>query len=562
MSVITETGSTTAGSTETAAEPTGSRAASLDHTLHGRFLRGLALAPDRPAFRVGGVDVSYTEAHEQALAWAGALRHAAPAGTDGPRVVAILATKTPEAYIGLLAALYLGAVAVPVNPDFPAARNRSIITAAGVDAVITDRRGLAALDVLTADQDDRDATDGPLLVLVPGAEPRPDVITATPRETALTAPLPADAEDTAYILFTSGSTGRPKGVPTSHRAADSYFRTLDARYGFGPDDVFSQTFDLTFDCAMFDLFCAWGAGGCVVPIPMQAYRDLPGFLAEQRMTVWFSTPGGIALARRTGALSPGALPGLRWSLFAGEPLHRQDAEDWLRAAPQSVVENLYGPTELTITVTAHRLSPGTPDERYVNGVVPIGPVHDSLGQLLLAPDGSVDTGTDGGGSEAGEGELCITGPQMFSGYLDPAEDAGRFLEHDGRRWYRTGDRVRRYPDGEIAYVGRADDQVQVQGWRVELSEVSHSVRRLPGVEDAVTVAAAVGGSHELVTFYTGEPAASADLARRLTADLPKAMVPRLFQHLEEFPMNPNRKIDRSTLRSRAEALLDRGRIRS
>ncbi|MDF9815665.1 AMP-binding protein [Streptomyces sp. SPB162] len=551
MSVITET--------VTAARPVGT-AASLDHTLHGRFLRGLAISPDRPAFRTAGRDVSYTEAHQTALAWAGALRHAAPGAGAGPRVVAILATKTAEAYIGLLAALYLGAVAVPVNPDFPAARNRSILAAAGVDAVITDRRGLAGLDAVTAGRDDQSAADGPLPVLVPGAEPdpdRPDLITVAPPETALEAPLPADAEDTAYILFTSGSTGRPKGVPTSHRAADSYFRTLDARYGFGPDDVFSQTFDLTFDCAMFDLFCAWGAGGCVVPIPMQAYRDLPGFLAEQRMTVWFSTPGGIALARRTGALSPGALPGLRWSLFAGEPLHRQDAEDWLRAAPDSVVENLYGPTELTITVTGHRLSPATPDERYVNGVVPIGPVHDALDALLLAPDGSVDAGAG-----AGEGELCITGPQMFSGYLDPAEDAGRFLIHDERRWYRTGDRVRRYPDGEIAYVGRADDQVQVQGWRVELSEVSHSVRGLPGVEDAVTVAAAVGGSHELVTFYTGEPAASADLARRLTADLPKAMVPRLFQHLEEFPMNPNRKIDRSTLRSRAEALLDRGRIRS
>ncbi|MCZ4125283.1 AMP-binding protein [Streptomyces sp. H39-S7] len=556
MSVITETAATRSAGTT----------ASLDRTLHGRFLRGLAISPDRPAFRTAGRDVSYTEAHESALAWAGALRNAAPgvAGSSGaagssagPRVVAILATKTPEAYIGLLAALYLGAVAVPVNPDFPAARNRSILTAAGVDAVITDRRGLAVLDTLAAGWD-----DAPPLVLVPDGEPRADVITATPPETALEAPLPADAEATAYILFTSGSTGRPKGVPTSHRAADSYFRTLDARYGFGPDDVFSQTFDLTFDCAMFDLFCAWGAGGCVVPIPMQAYRALPAFLAEQRMTVWFSTPGGIALARRTGALSPGALPGLRWSLFAGEPLHRQDAEDWLRAAPRSVVENLYGPTELTITVTAHRLSPGTPDERYVNGVVPIGPVHGSLDALLLAPDGSVDGDSKGKGEGESEGELCITGPQMFAGYLDPAEDANRFLDHDGRRWYRTGDRVRRYPDGEIAYVGRADDQVQVQGWRVELSEVSHSVRGLPGVEDAVTVAAAVGGSHELVTFYTGEPAASADLARRLTADLPKAMVPRLFQHLEEFPMNPNRKIDRSTLRSRAEALLDRGRIRS
>ncbi|KJY42198.1 AMP-dependent synthetase, partial [Streptomyces sp. NRRL B-1568] len=453
--------------------------ASLDGTLHGRFLRGLARAPHRPAFRIDGHETTYAEAHEQALAWAGALRDATPGGA--PRVVAVVATKSAEAYTGLLAALYLGATAVPLHPGFPAARNRAILTAAGADAAVADASGLAALDALLAEDD-------PLPVLAPGARSarRPGLITEAPAHTALDAPLPAAPEDAAYILFTSGSTGRPKGVPTSHRATDSYFRTLDARYDFGPDDVFSQTFDLTFDCAVFDLFCAWGAGGCVVPLPMRAYRALPEFLAAERMTVWFSTPGAIALARRTGALAPGSLPGLRWSLFAGEPLHRHDAEEWQQAAPGSAVENLYGPTELTITVSAHRLAPATPDERYVGGVVPIGPVHTSLGHLLLAPDGSVD---------GDEGELCITGPQMFTGYLDPAEDTGRFLDHDGRRWYRTGDRVRRYPDGDIAYLGRADDQVQVQGWRVELSEVGHGVRGLDGVEDAVAVAVPAAGSH-------------------------------------------------------------------
>jgi amino acid adenylation domain-containing protein len=515
----------------------------LEHALHGRFLRGLAVSPDRPAFRVDGRETTYTEAHHRALAWAGALLHAKPAR---PRVVAVLATKTEEAYVGLLAALYLGAVAVPVHPEFPAARNRAILDAAGVDSVVADARGLAALKGLLTAEDD-------IRVLAPGAvTDLPGAITETPASTALPGPRPVAAEDTAYILFTSGSTGRPKGVPTTHRATASYFRTLDARYGFGPDDVFSQTFDLTFDCAMFDLFCAWGSGGCVVPLPMRAYHALPEFLAEQRMTVWFSTPAAIALARRTGALREGSFTTLRWSLFAGEPLHRHDAEEWLRAAPQAVLENLYGPTELTITVTSHRLSEVTPDERYVNGVVPIGSVYGTLGHVLVAPDGSTDTD---------EGELCVTGPQMFSGYLDPAQDEGRFLEHDGKRWYRTGDRVRRYDDGELAYLGRADDQVQVQGWRVELSEVSHSLRGLDGVQDAHTVAVPSGGSHELVAFYTGIPAEPADLARRLNAVLPKAMVPRLFQHLEEFPMNANRKIDRTALRSRAQTLLDRGRAR-
>ncbi|MEU6479255.1 AMP-binding protein [Streptomyces sp. NPDC047017] len=503
------------------------------HSLHGLFLRGLALSPDRECFRVDGQGTTYTEAHRAALALAGAL---VAACRGIPRTVAVLGSKSGEAYTGLLAALYLGARAVPLHPDFPAARNRAVLEAAEADAVVADARGERAFE--------RIGVPGVPLVAA-GA----DRFAGTP----LAEPRTVDPEDTAYILFTSGSTGRPKGVPTTHRAADSYFRTLRARYDFGPGDVFTQTFDLTFDCAMFDLFCAWGAGARVVPLPMRAYRALPEFLAEERVTVWFSTPAAIALARRSGALAAGALDGLRWSLFAGEPLHRHDAEAWQAAAPHSTVENLYGPTELTITVTVHRLAAHTPDERYVNGVVPIGPVHAALDHVLVAPDGS--TGGD-------EGELCVTGPQMFDGYLDPAEDEGRFLVHEGRRWYRTGDRVRRWPDGEIAYLGRADDQVQVQGWRVELSEISHAVRALDGVEDAVTVAVPVGGSHELAAFYTGRPAQRALLAKELSAGLPKATVPRLLVHLDEFPMNANRKIDRAALRARALTLLDGGRGRS
>ncbi|MEV7195519.1 AMP-binding protein [Streptomyces sp. NPDC093510] len=534
--------------------------------LHGRFLRGLAVAPHRPAFRVDGHEVTYAEAHAKALAWAGALAHATE---ELPRTVAVLATKSEEAYVGLLAALYLGAAAVPMHPGFPAARNRAVLEAAAVDAVIADRHGLAALDALPE--------PGPgVPVLAPSAagtdrtgtdrngtdRTGPDVLTRAPAGTALLAPREVRHEDIAYILFTSGSTGRPKGVPTTHGATDSYFRTLDARYGFGPDDVFTQTFDLTFDCAMFDLFCAWGAGGCVVPLSARAYHSLPAYLAEQQVTVWFSTPGAIALARRAGALAPGALPGLRWSLFAGDVLHRKDADEWQAAAPASAVENLYGPTELTITVTAHRLAPDTPDERYVNGAVPIGTLHDTLDAVLLAPGGT-DAAAPAAGDGAVEGELCVTGPQMFSGYLDPAEDEGRFVERAGRRYYRTGDRVRRYADGEIAYLGRADDQAQVNGWRVEPAEVGHSLRGLDGVEDAVVVAVetAPGGGHQLAGFYTGRRESPAVLARHLAEELPAATVPRLLHHLDEFPLNANRKTDRTALKELAAILLDGGGTR-
>lgn len=483
-----------------------------------RFGRGRTASPDGDALRTADTTITYREMHETALRWAAAL----PQGRPGaPTVVGVLAGKTAPAYLGLLAALYSGATVVPLNPDFPAARLRQMLTLARVSALVVDDIG-------------RERLPG----ILDGGEPLPVLDPARPPAgPGLAAPRPVCPVDAAYVLFTSGSTGNPKGVPISHASIAHYFGLLDQRYDFTPADVFSQTFDLNFDCAMFDLFCAWGAGATVQTIPPHEYRDLPRFLAEKRVTVWFSTPSAIALVRRLGGLGPGSMPGLRWSFFAGEALNCHDVEDWLAAAEKSTVENLYGPTELTVTITGYRWTPSTP-EIAVNGLVPIGAMHPGHEHLLLG---------DGDVADDVEGELCITGPQLTTGYLDPADDRGRFLDRDGARWYRTGDRVRLLPGGVLTYLGRLDNQVQVQGWRVELAEVDHALRSGTGVQDAVTVAVPVDGSTELVSFYTGEPVAASELARRLRDFLPHGMIPKAFVNVSEFPLNANRKVDRRAL---------------
>ncbi|MGA4838250.1 AMP-binding protein [Streptomyces sp. G45] len=488
--------------------------------LHERFLRGLALSPNRPAVRVDADTLTYEEMHDLALRRAGALLARAP---RGPHAVAVLADKSLTAYVGILAALYAGATVVPLNPRFPAERTRRMLTAAGVSTVIADPVGRAALA----------ATELDLPVL--------DEDAAGP---ALAAPVAVRPSDVAYVLFTSGSTGRPKGVPITHEANRHYFTLLDRRYDFGPADVFCQNVGLNFDCAMFELFCAWGRGAPVHAIPPAAHRDLPAFFAERGMTVWFSTPSGISFIRKMGGLTPGSMPTLRWSFFAGEALLCDDAADWAAAAPQSKIENLYGPTELTVTITGHRWSPETSPKQAVNGVVPIGRVHPGHDHLLLDEGGADGTGA----VSPTEGELCVAGPQMTPGYLDPADNDGRFLERDGRRWYRTGDRVRRLDDGELVYLGRLDAQVQIQGFRVELAEVDHVVRQCTGVQNAATVTRpAPGGGLELVLYYTGERIPAAALRRELSAHLPDPMVPKAFRHVNEFPLNANHKVDRARL---------------
>ncbi|WP_326565410.1 AMP-binding protein [Amycolatopsis rhabdoformis] len=491
---------------------------SLTGGLHSRFLRGLALSEGGTAVRVGDQDLTYGRLHEQALQWGGALADA------GARTVGVLAGKGISAYAGILAGLYAGATVVPLRPDFPAARTAQMVQAAGVDAMVVDARGSALLpEVFT----------GPT-VLSPETKVRG----------ALSEPKQVRPEDSAYVLFTSGSTGRPKGVRIGHGATEHYFGLLDQRYDFTPEDVFSQTFDLNFDCAMFDLFCAWGAGAPAVVLPGTAYRDLPAFVAERGLTVWFSTPSAIDLVRRTGGLTPGALPGLRWSFFAGEALMVGDTAAWREAAVNATVENLYGPTELTITVAGYRWDDEETPRVAVNGVVPIGAVHEGHEHLLLG-DGDVE--------EAEEGELAIAGPQLTPGYLDPADERGRFLERAGRRYYRTGDRVRRIGD-DLAYLGRLDSQVQVLGWRVELTEVEHALRDC-GVRDAVALGVPGDAGLELFVFYTGGERPAIELVRALRKVLPEGVIPRRYRHLAEFPLNSNRKIDRKALAAEAAGLL-------
>ncbi|WP_406492325.1 AMP-binding protein [Streptomyces sp. NBC_00846] len=481
-----------------------------DGTLTGWFLRGLALGPGAEALRAGADRVTYGELHERALALAGAVTAAVPGGR--PRRVGLLGARSVTAYAGHLAAGYAGAAVVPLNPAFPAERTAHMITAAGVDVLIVAAEGEAALPALA------------------GVVDRVPVVRWPSPHAPLTGLRPADPDDVAYILFTSGSTGRPKGVPVLHRNVDAYLRFVHDRYRFHPGDVFSQTFDLTFDLSVFDLYGAWGAGGTLVSVPPTAYASLERFVADHGITVWFSAPSLISqLSRRPRGLAADSMPSLRWSLFCGEPLLAHDATCWQSAAPASAVENLYGPTELTISCTVHRWDPVRSPGRCVNGMVPIGTFHPGLRYLVH------------------EGELCVTGDQMFPGYLDPADDEGRFLDVDGARWYRTGDLVRERDDGELACLGRLDQQVQIHGIRVELAEVECALRRVDGVRDAVVVAA----DGELTAYLLGTVRPPAELARSLAEFLPRPLVPRRFVHLDAYPLNANRKVDRKELTARA-----------
>ncbi|MEU9835628.1 AMP-binding protein [Streptosporangium sp. NPDC048047] len=499
----------------------------MERTLHRWFADSAARHGERVALEVGGGRHTYAEL--EALSRRLAAEIVAACG-EPPARVGLYAARSLLAYAGYLAIQRLGATAVPLNPSAPAARNRAVTAAAGPGLVLADaglRPPVLPAATLAVSLDRLDAPPR----VVPDA-------------------FPAGPDDLAYVLFTSGSTGVPKGVPLRHRSVDAYLSHVVPRYELGPGCRLSQTFDLTFDLSVFDMFAAWGSGATlVVPAPYDLLKPV-AFVAREELTHWFSVPSVVSLAMRLRRLTPGAMPSLRWSLFCGEPLTLPQAAAWRTAAPGSVLENLYGPTELTISCAEYRLpaDPGRWPETS-NGTVPIGTPYPGVEHLVV----------DGGGRPAAEGELLLRGVQRFPGYADPGVNRGRFARFDGVAardaataggtvapdlWYRTGDRVA-WCDGTLVHLGRLDQQVKISGHRVEPGEVEAALRDRPGVVEAVVLAVrGRDGELGLEAACTGTGLDPVALVRGVAEVLPGYMVPRSVTILEELPLNANGKVDR------------------
>lgn len=504
--------------------------------LGAGLLRHAAARPDHVALTIGRRDYTYEETATTARRWAALLVEACG---GPPGRVGVFAHRSETSYLGVAAALFAGAAFVPLNRRFPVARTRAMLERADLDALIVDPASAAQLPDVIA------GLPRPPLILLPGTAraevagldgirvlDAADLAAATALER-----LPeVSGEDLAYLLFTSGSTGTPKGVPVTHANAGAFLDVNQARYGLTPEDRLTQTFDQTFDLSVFDLFMAWESGARVCS--MESIELLAPFryLERNEISVWFSVPSVAAVLRKRGVLKPGTMPTLRWSLFCGEALPRASAEAWQAAAPHSVLENLYGPTELTIACTVHRWDPATSPAACVHDNVPIGRPYPGLHTLVV--DERLAPVPDGG-----TGELCVAGPQTTPGYWRAPElTAERYVERDGRTYYRTGDLVRLQHD-EFVCLGRNDQQVQVGGHRVELGEIEAALRRAGAVE-AVCLAHPEDGTITAVVSGDVDPDALLEAAG---TGLPAYMVPRTAHVIGEMPVNGNGKVDRNAL---------------
>ena len=513
----------------------------FDRSLRSGFLRQVALRPDGPALVVKDRTLSYGELDVTVRRWAGTV--VARLGTPAERV-GVLGSRSLVSYTAALAALYSGAAFVPLNPRFPADRTRAMIERAGLDAIFVDK--LASTQLATV----LDGLDQPPPVWLPEGEDADILASAKPLEEL----PPLSPDRVAYLLFTSGTTGIPKGVPIIHSNVCALVDWAVNRYQIRPKDRFSQTFDQTFDLSVFDLFVAWEAGACVYAMSPVDLLAPGGFINKNQLTVWFSVPSIPAQMRKRNLLRPETLPTLRWSLFCGEPLPRETAEKWQAAAPNSIVENLYGPTELTIACTVHRWDPNNSAALCVNDMVPIGVPYPGLtavlvdDELCIVPEGT-------------PGELCLCGAQTSPGYWkDPVRTAERFVKipasgQPDAVFYRTGDLARQLPNGEYVCLGRTDHQIKVLGFRVELGEIEGVLLQGKGVVQAVAVGWPVveGTAKGIVAFVSGAAIGTAELLAACKASLADYMVPSRIVYMEEMPLNANGKVDRAALKMRLES---------
>jgi amino acid adenylation domain-containing protein len=518
-------------------------------TLRDGFLHSVEQWGERPALEVAGERLTYAELFERSASVAATLVGEGP--PEGPRLTASFAYRTPTAFVGVLAPLLAGQGYVPLNPCFPIERNRLIFERSGVRSLIVGGEALPQVEELVAG-----AAPG-LLIVVPDSDEVARSAARLPQHRILGAghlaeaegwrPVDVDPGSPAYLLFTSGSTGVPKGVMVSHDNALHYVDVLTERYGITEEDRFSQMAELTFDNSVLDMFVAWERGACVCCPPGKLLSRPGRFIRESGLTVWFSVPSTAIIMRRLGMLKPGSYPTLRWSLFAGEALPAEVAAAWLEAAPNSIVENLYGPTEVTVDCTIYRWDPERSPAECEQGVVPIGrPLPDM--QVLIADEQLREVGP-------GEsGELLVAGPQVGLGYWrDPERTAQAFVIPPERRevYYRTGDRVRRpaTPDGPITYLGRLDHQIKVRGIRIELGEVEAAIRTATGIDAVVALGwpVTMTGADGIVAFVGDLGVDESRTLSLLRQRLPAQMLPREIHKLAELPLNANGKFDRREL---------------
>lgn len=493
-----------------------------DLCLHTLFEAQVEATPEATALEFEEQSLTYAELNLRTDRLAARLRaHGVREGT----FVAIHIARSPAMIVAVLATLKAGGAYVPLETTHPFARKTHILEDCQ-PAWLLHAGDAPALGHLA---------EPPLLIHVNLAGDDPPVLIS--RRSSVSSQL-------AYLIYTSGSTGRPKGVMVEHRSVVNRLFWMLRHFSIGADDRVLQKTALGFDVSVWEIFVPLICGGCLVLAGAGAQADperLSHLLCKRRVSVAHFVPSMLHIF--LAQLDSAVFPDLRHVICSGEELPPTTVEDFQNKLPHTAIYNLYGPTEASIEVSWHRCEL---DHSAVR--VPIGqPIDNCQLYVLDREHRLLPPGVTG--------ELYIGGTPVARGYFNrPTLTAERFLSDPfvtdpHARIYKTGDRARRLPNGEIDFLGRSDAQIKLRGFRIELSEIESHFARYPGVDDAL-----VSLYHDavlgpiLIGYWVGDRTVDAqDLRDYLAAAVPDYMVPTHFVPLASLPLNANGKLDRSAL---------------
>jgi amino acid adenylation domain-containing protein len=468
--------------------------------------------PDQTAVRCGSDALTYSELRDRAAALAARLSELGVRPGDR---VAIAMTKGIEMPVAVQAIWMAGAAFVPFDMFSPLARLKGLVQACDISVAITATRNAKVAAGLA---------EGTGLSLLDAAE------TEDPGVPPDFTPADNRADDLAYIMFTSGSTGQPKGIMHTHASGSAFAEMWARLYGPTVDDVLFCTVPLHFDFSLADFFAAaiGGATTELVAEPVQRFpASLGKLLQDSGATIWSTVPFALIQLCEHGAVDRLDLSRLRCIIYGGEALPAAKLQTLRGCLGEVRLSNSYGPAEVN-QCTEFTVPPDFPSDKPI----PIGHPTD---HARLAVDE--------------DGELLVATPAMMRGYWRrPELDAAVFTEIDGERYYRTGDAVRLGADGLWQFVGRADRQVKVRGFRIELDEIEHVLASHPDVEEAAVIVAPDRMS--VAAFITGRRAGGPDIEavqKHAAAMLPAYAVPSKIEVRERFDRNGTGKIDRKAL---------------
>ena len=490
--------------------------------------------PDAVAVECGKAQLTYAELDQQTNQFA---RYLQKAGLEPGQRVGILMDRCVELYVALLGILKTGAVYVPIDPMWPDQRIGYVIEDAGLSIFLS----------MTAFADDIPKGAVPTILL--------DIAwNSIVQEDVRTLDVEVTAEHLAYVIYTSGSTGRPKGVPIQHRSLVNYMYAAADLFTLTPGDRVLQFASISFDASAEEIFPTSPRGGTVVARSdamlatvstfLEACRDLRLSVLDLPTSYWHQLVTGM---EAQGLELPDTV---RLMIIGGEKALPQHLAKWQRLnGNRPRLLNGYGPTEATIVATVWELPEGGETTELCDNVAIGRPIANVRAYVLDEAMNLVPVGVPG--------ELYLGGVGLAVGYLNAPDLTQQhfvpdpFSNSPDARLYKTGDRVRYLPDGNISYLGRVDYQVKLRGFRIELGEIETNLLKHPAVREAVAIIHTDQiGASQLVAYVVPAslPAPSSiDITSWLRNQLPEYMIPSVVVSIDKMPLSSSGKVDRARL---------------